>query len=48
MKQKIIVIYDNEKKEQIKVKSPLREGDKLVKINNKWHIRRYERRKYNG
>lgn len=48
MKQKIIVIYDNEKKEQIKVKSPLREGDKLVKINNKWHIRRYERRINNG
>ena len=48
MKQKIIVIYDNEKKEQIKVKNPLREGDKLVKINNKWHISRYERGVNNG
>lgn len=48
MKQKITVIYDNEKKEQIKIKSPLREGDKLVKINNKWHIKRYERGVNNG
>ena len=48
MKQKIIVIYDNEKKEQIKVKNPLREGDKLVKINNKWNISRYERGVNNG
>lgn len=48
MENKITVIYDNGKKKQIKIKSPLREGDKLVKIDNKWHIKRYERRVNNG
>lgn len=48
MENEITVIYDNRKREQIKVKSPLREGDKLVKIDNKWHIKRYERRINNG
>ena len=33
---------------QIKVKNPLREDDKLVKIDNKWHIKRYEGRINNG
>lgn len=48
MENKITVIYDNGKKKQIKVKSPLKEGDKLIKIDNKWHISRYERRVNNG